>query len=283
MLLICTDLDRTLIPNGPQPESAGARDYFERLCEHQDVQLTYVSGRDRSLVLRAIDDYSLPQPDYVIGDVGTSLYQIQEPSSWVALRVWEDEIREGWNGYSHEDLSQLFSDWHDLRLQEAAKQHRYKLSFYVDPGHDHRRLLDSMKHKLDGIGVRYNLVWSVDETSGVGLLDLLPAGAGKYRAIDFLRRRLGYSEAETLFCGDSGNDLDVLASPIPSVLVANALPEVEEEARRLVNERGLTHTFYSAQGGFLGMNGHYCAGILEGLAHFHPKYTARFAEYENGC
>ena len=28
--------------------------------------------------------------------------------------------------------------------------------------------------------------------------------------------------------------------------------------------------FYLAQGGFLGMNGNYSAGILEGVAHYHP-------------
>jgi hypothetical protein len=28
--------------------------------------------------------------------------------------------------------------------------------------------------------------------------------------------------------------------------------------------------FYQAQGGFLGMNGNYSAGILEGIAHYHP-------------
>ncbi|MEJ2621733.1 MAG: haloacid dehalogenase, partial [Candidatus Thiodiazotropha sp.] len=31
-LLLCTDLDRTLIPNGSQPESAGAREAFKQLC-----------------------------------------------------------------------------------------------------------------------------------------------------------------------------------------------------------------------------------------------------------
>ncbi|MCI5126782.1 MAG: haloacid dehalogenase, partial [Candidatus Electrothrix sp. AR5] len=32
-LLVCTDLDRTLLPNGPQPESPGARPAFAALAE----------------------------------------------------------------------------------------------------------------------------------------------------------------------------------------------------------------------------------------------------------
>ena len=42
----------------------------------------------------------------------------------------------------------------------------------------------------------------------------------------------GFPRERTVFAGDSGNDLDVLASAIPSVLVANADPGVRAEARR---------------------------------------------------
>ena len=44
-LLLCTDLDRTLIPNGTQPESPRARELFKRLVSHEEVTLVYVTGR----------------------------------------------------------------------------------------------------------------------------------------------------------------------------------------------------------------------------------------------
>ena len=47
-LLLCTDLDRTLIPNGPQPESPGARDRFAALAGSPHVVLAYVTGRHRA-------------------------------------------------------------------------------------------------------------------------------------------------------------------------------------------------------------------------------------------
>ena len=40
-LLLCTDLDRTLIPNGAQPESPGARQRFAALVAHDDILLAY--------------------------------------------------------------------------------------------------------------------------------------------------------------------------------------------------------------------------------------------------
>jgi hypothetical protein len=49
-LLLCTDLDRTLIPNGPQPESPGAREIFSCVVNDTRVVLAYVTGRQRQLV-----------------------------------------------------------------------------------------------------------------------------------------------------------------------------------------------------------------------------------------
>ena len=41
-ILLCTDLDRTLIPNGPHVESPGVRDMFAAFVARDDVQLAYV-------------------------------------------------------------------------------------------------------------------------------------------------------------------------------------------------------------------------------------------------
>ncbi|MGR9107980.1 MAG: HAD-IIB family hydrolase [Gammaproteobacteria bacterium] len=270
-LLLCTDLDRTLIPNGPRPESPGARDYFRKLCLQGNVTLAYVSGRHRSLVQQAISNYALPQPDYVVGDVGTTIYRIDAESHWHHLGEWHHRIGQDWAGRSHAEIRELFKDLNDLRLQEHSKQNDYKLSYYVSLPCD-RQLLDrTMKMRLQALNVHASLVWSVDEPAGVGLLDVLPARATKFHAIEFLIRNLGFSLEETLFSGDSGNDLEVLASPVPAVLVANALPEVREEALRMARLSGNLESLYLAAGGFLQMNGNYSAGILEGVAHYHPQ------------
>jgi hydroxymethylpyrimidine pyrophosphatase-like HAD family hydrolase len=72
-LLLCTDLDRTLLPNGFEPESPDSRDLFARLVAAKGITLAYVSGRDQALVDAAIADYKLPQPDFAITDVGTRI------------------------------------------------------------------------------------------------------------------------------------------------------------------------------------------------------------------
>lgn len=270
-LLICTDLDRTLIPNGTQPESPGARGHFAALVSRPEVSLAYVSGRHRALIVSAIKDYRLPLPDFVVGDVGTTIYQVGLAQAWQRQNSWEEEIAVDWHGYSHADLKAMLLDLPDLRLQEAPKQNHYKLSYYLPLDADQLALEAVIRHRLEARAIKANLIWSVDEPQGVGLLDILPARASKYHAIASLMKRHGFDCRQTVFCGDSGNDIEVLASPIPAVLVANAQADLRELARRLADEMNHGDELYIARGSFAGMNGHYSAGILEGIAHYHPQ------------
>lgn len=269
-ILLCTDLDRTLIPNGPQPESPDARRRFGILATHPEVTLAYVTGRHLALVQQAIGDYSLPTPDYILADVGTSIYEIAG-SEWQPWDEWGKEIAPDWGDLNHNQIRQLFTDINELRLQEPSKQAVHKLSYYVQLHIDHTELIDEMQTRLQKHGVSASLVWSVDELVSVGLLDVLPERATKLHAVQFLMQQKGFPLADTLFAGDSGNDLPVLTSPLHSVLVANANGEVRIQAEEQSMARETTDALYIAAGDFHGMNGNYSAGILEGLAHYIPE------------
>ena len=269
-LLICTDLDRTLIPNGSQPESPEARVRFDALTDRPEVTLAYVSGRHRQLVDEAMTRYRLPQPDFVVGDVGTSIYRI-DAAEWQPLAAWQAELATGWGDLGHDDLAALLDGIEPLELQEAARQNRYKLSYYLPVMRQQHDLDARIRQRLESAGVRARLIWSVDEAAGIGLLDVLPERASKYHALRYLMQVQGFTTDNTVFCGDSGNDLEVLTSPIAAVLVANAHPDLKVEVRKLADAAGHGRQLYVATGGFLGMNGNYSAGILEGVAHYHPQ------------
>ena len=268
-LLLCTDLDRTLLPNGPQPESPQARARFAALAARPEIDLVYVTGRDQARVREAIASYQLPQPDYVIADVGTSIYR-NEADTWHPLAAWQAEIARDWHGISGPEIRVLLRDLASLQAQEDSKQGLFKLSYYVPLQTDKTKLLSTVNALLQQHGIRANLIWSIDEPAGTGLLDILPASATKYHALDFLRRQTAHAVTHTLFAGDSGNDLDILSSEIPAVLVANASAEVEQDARTVAETHGHAARLYVAKGGFLGMNGNYSAGILEGFVHYFP-------------
>jgi hypothetical protein len=268
-LLLCTDLDRTLLPNGTQPESPEARTRFSQLAARPEVSLAFVSGRHRMLVLAAIEEYQLPEPDFVIGDVGTNIYSVQN-NHWRIWQSWAEEIAADWGALSRDELQALFADLDELRLQEAEKQNRFKLSYYAAPDVGIQPILTEMEHRMSVQHIKASLIWSVDETIPIGLLDVLPARANKLHAIEFLMQQQGFTRDNTVFAGDSGNDLPVLISPVNSVLVGNALAEVKQQALQQAEARNALETLYLAKGGFMGMNGNYSAGILEGLAHYHP-------------
>jgi HAD superfamily hydrolase (TIGR01484 family) len=272
-ILICTDLDRTLLPNGPQPESPRARDRFHHLAARPEISIAYVTGRHRELVLAAIDQYQLPIPDFVIGDVGTSIYTI-ENGQWQLWDSWQQEIGVSWHGLTHDALAALFADLESLRLQEPEKQNTYKLSYYAAPTMNVQALLTEMQRRLDQKKIAASLIWSIDETTNTGLLDILPAAATKRHAVEFLMTERGFGLDNTLFAGDSGNDFPVLTSPIHSVLVANATNEVREQALQLATAEGTQDALYLARGTLLGMNGNYSAGILEGCVHYMPATLA---------
>jgi sucrose-6-phosphatase len=278
-ILICTDLDRTLLPNGSQPESPEARATFTRLVARPEVTLAYVSGRHRELVEDAIREYGLPLPNWVIGDVGTTLYRVRT-GEWLHWSEWEQEIATDWQGLTANDLRPLFTDLPSLRLQEESKQNRYKLSYYLPLQIDIDALQREMSRRLNALNVAASLIYSVDEAASKGLLDVLPARATKLHAVEFLMQHQGFDYTNTVFAGDSGNDLPVLASEIQSVLVANAGCEVVEQTKTQALQQGTMAAFYLAQGGFLGMNGNYSAGILEGIAHYLP-YTRLWMEEDH--
>ena len=275
-ILICSDLDRTIIPNGYQEESAHARPVFRKLAEHVNIYLAYVSGRDRQMIFDAIEEFYLPMPNYAIGDVGTTFYRIID-GDWQLSDAWSDEIGQDWKGLNWEALAEYFEDMQEIQLQELEKQSRYKLSFYTGQNTDHRQLKKQIRTILAQNGLRANIIWSIDEISTRGLLDIIPARANKLHAIRFLMQQEQFYEDRTVFAGDSGNDLDVLTSGLQAILVKNAREEVRKEAVGLLSEKNMMHRLYLPMGDFAGMNGNYAAGVIEGLVHFIPETSRLIA------
>lgn len=269
-LLLCTDLDRTLIPNGPEIESDQAREKFHDLVRHPQVTLVYVTGRHQQLVEQAIEKYQLPQPNYVIADVGSTIYEITD-QNWHYQEAWENTINTDWHNKKSYQLAEFFAEINGITLQEKNKQNTHKLSYYLPLNKNHQQIISTMQRMLEQHSIAANLIWSIDQQKNIGLLDVLPASAGKRQAIEFLMQQLGFDYSETVFAGDSGNDIDVMSSQIQSVLVANSDKDVKNNATDLAQANHQENTLYIAQGGFMGMNGNYSAGILEGVAHYIPQ------------
>lgn len=270
--LLCADLDRTLIPNGAAPESAGARRLLARFIARTGLRLAYVTGRDRGLLEEAIVTWALPWPEYAVTDVGTTIL-CRENGEWQPLPGWRELLDSAWQGRSWRDVHGPLCHVPGLRLQAENRQARHKLSYFCDADLP-AALVREVEEILVAAGIAARIVTSVDDEAGQGLLDVLPQPSGKLGAIRFLLEHEGFGPENTVFAGDSGNDLDVLESGMPSVLVANAHADV----RRAVAGRA---NVYTARG-LAGLNGNYAAGVLEGMVHYWPEAHDIFTDLVTG-
>lgn len=272
--LICSDLDRTIIPNGPQDESPIARPLLRKITSLPPIVLVYVTGRHKKIIIDAIKKYELPIPRYIIADVGTTIYETvfeSDGMEFIEWKDWQNEIAADWKGMSRDAISDMLRNISELKLQEPEKQNTYKISYYVRTAIDPKQLVERVKHRLTEKKINTGIIWSVDEKNNIGLLDILPEQATKFHAIRFLMQKLKFTEKRTVFSGDSGNDLPVLTSGLQSTLVKNASEIVRNEAVKRVTSKGIRDKLYLASGNFLGLNGNYAAGVIEGVYHFLPE------------
>lgn len=269
-LLLCCDLDRTVLPNGEAEETPEARLHFAELVAQPELTLVYATGRDRARVVQAAVQWFMPRANVVIADVGTTIYDLRD-GGWSPCAGWSAALAEDWAGAEVGDvLRQALELCPELRAQDPSRQGAFKASFTADPRVDLTAVSARLEAGLADRGVRARCVGSFDEVARAGLLDVLPRRTGKLGALRYLQRTLGFTDADTVFAGDSGNDLEVLVSGVPSVLVANAHPSVRDRALSASREAGTLDRLYLA-GGAGGGNGNYASGIVEGVRWFRPE------------
>lgn len=276
-ILLCSDLDRTIIPNGFQEESFEARPLLRRIAMRPELVLVYVTGRDTGLVAEAVKTWNLPLPDIAVADVGTAIYDVagtQGDPEFLPWPKWKTAIARDWNDRSPAELAEMLSGFHVMHLQESHKQKDFKLSFYASPDENLAVLAGQIRAHLARHGVRASIITSIDETADTGFVDVLPERATKVHAIYWIMDAAGIPWDRVVYAGDSGNDLPALTSGLNAVIVRNASEEVRREVRRIASRKGIASRLYTAGGDFYGMNGNYSAGVLEGLAHFLPEADA---------
>ena len=68
-MLLATDLDGTFLGGDPKDRLS----LYQTIAAHPEIRLAYVTGRSLESVLPLLADPTLPQPDFIISDVGASL------------------------------------------------------------------------------------------------------------------------------------------------------------------------------------------------------------------
>lgn len=264
MKILATDMDRTLLPNGSWKADSEAIDLFNELTTNQDVLVVYVTGRNLALTENAIREYGVRYPDVLCGDVGTSIRKYVN-GEWQFDEGWISHVRHASPAWDAAAIRDAVSGVAGMREQESEHLNQFKQSYYVE----HARK-DAVLKQVDGlVKGKFDevIIYSFDSQDGKGLLDFLPASATKQTALEYVAEEFGAAKEDVVFCGDSGNDIFPLTAGFCGVLVRNADEQLVENVTRAMNDNP-DLKIYFAKGGFMGLEGYYTSGVIEGAYHY---------------
>ena len=90
--VLATGLDGTLIPLNDDEQNRADLQTLSSGLKRNDVTLTFVTGRHFSSVAQAIAQYSLPQPDWIICNVGTSIFQWRPTGDFALIDAYQRHL-----------------------------------------------------------------------------------------------------------------------------------------------------------------------------------------------
>lgn len=263
--LLVSDVDNTLLGDNPSLERFA--EWFDQA--RGSVRLAYNSGRFFESVMQSVSETALPEPDAIIGGVGTDIRVAKGsgtflpnqlrvhgfvagkkvPDPFVRLTDWP-ELDGQWD---HKAVRAVLAAHKELEPQPDHLQSEFKVSFF---GYDlGATFLDQLRLRYAGLGYAVDVIYSSDRD-----LDVLPANTNKGTAAAHLAAHWEIEPTNVIVAGDSGNDAPMFDRGFCGIMVGNALPELQ--AIHGVNAYRAVESC--------------AAGVLEGLRHWlanHPPTT----------
>ncbi|MBN1625945.1 MAG: glucosylglycerol-phosphate synthase [Deltaproteobacteria bacterium] len=209
-MILATDLDGTFL----QPELRGSSsELYKFIGDYREkIVLIFVTGRGYEGILHLLDDFTLPTPDYIIGDVGATVLKMHQ-NGFTPVMPLQSEIAEKWIG--HEIVLSKVRGMDGLKLQDVPQERR--CSFFYENS--------EVPSEVEGLGktLGVNIIHSADR-----YLDFLPLGVSKGDSLKRLIKAENLPEERVMVAGDTLNDLSLMQTGYKGVVVANAEKALKE-------------------------------------------------------
>jgi glucosylglycerol-phosphate synthase len=233
VLILATDLDGTFLGGG----ESGRKRLYGLLREASGAMVIFVTGRGVQSIRPLLDDPSIPDPHYIIADVGAT---VVDGRTLEPVHAIQDPIDDRWPGADR--VREALRGFPTLVYQEVPQERR--CSYLVRNGGVPEGLRDIVEQDLG-----CDLLLSADT-----YLDVLPSGVSKGSTLLALLDDAGLDRERVVVAGDTLNDLSLFECDLKGIVVGGA----ESELCARVRSAGSNAYLADAQGG---------AGILEGLRH----------------
>ncbi len=257
--ILATDLDGTFIPLEGVETNRRDLQLLARAFGELPLQLVYVTGRHRASVEEKIAEQPLPVPGWLICDVGTSLH-VRKQGELEFVPEYTEFLAEIVADFSREELQRAIGELPGLRLQEDFKQGPHKLSYYAEAS-QLPRLVEQVQSVLEQEAAPWTEIHSIDPFNGSGLLDLLPAGVSKARALEWWCQFTDTDRQAIVYAGDSGNDWAAFIAGYRTIVVANTDRDIASRVQREHQQRGFEKRLHLARQTAT-------SGVLEGCLEF---------------
>ena len=248
-MLLATDLDGTFLAGDPDNRLK----LYRLVAAHPEIDLVFVTGRGLESVLPLLSDPTIPQPDYIICDVGCTVVHGETQQ---AIQPLQGEIDELWPG--EQMIEDALLPFDGLQRQEVPQERR--VSYFCDGD----VVTDEMVARIKALSC--NALFSNHK-----YLDILPRGVNKGRTLSRLVKHLNVDPESVLVAGDTLNDLSMYEHGFKGVCVGESEPDL------------LDATMHKARVLHAGATG--CGGILEAFEHFgylgHLGIEAEAPDYMN--
>jgi glucosylglycerol-phosphate synthase len=241
ILFLATDLDGTFL-GGHQDDRL---ELYRALRETPDTRLAFVTGRGVESVLPLLADPLIPDPEFIIADVGATVLHGDglrpvQPIQW--------EIEERWIGV--EPVTRALEGVPGLERQRVPQERR--CSFLLDDP----SLVSEIQSRL--MHLDCDVLFSAGR-----FLDVLPAGVSKGSTLRRLVEHLGVPPDDVLVAGDTLNDKSLFMEGFHGVVVGQAEAALRRATAALPD---VVHADAPGAGGILE-----AVRAMEGAPHFEPQ------------